>query len=155
MKSAPCRWSVLLSYARTILVVDDFEPFRNLVGSILRNRAGWEIIAEAADGFEAVEKARTLQPELILLDIALPKMNGIRVAEEILKSSPRCKIIFLTQEISVDVVQEAIRTRASGYLNKAKAVRDLVAAIDAVLRGERFIAAGLLPAGDLQALLRE
>lgn len=144
-----------MGLTRRILVVDDFEPFRNFVGSILRSQTEWEVIAEAADGLEAIEKSRALQPELILLDIALPKMNGIQVAEEIRKTAPGCKIIFLSQETSVDVIQEAIRLKVSGYVNKAKAVRELVAAIDAVLGGKSFFTAGLLPACDLEVLPAE
>jgi len=137
-----------MTEASRILIVDDFEPFRKLVGSILSSRAEWQIVAEAADGFEAIEKARALQPELILLDIGIPKMNGIRVAEEILKTNPECKVIFLSQEASTDVVEEAIRLRASGYVSKAKTVRELVAAIDAVLAGKRVFGDGFAPAHD-------
>lgn len=139
-----------MTQVRRILVVDDFEPFRNLVGSILHGRADWEIIAEARDGLEALEKAKALRPELILLDIALPKMNGIQVAEELAKTTLESKIIFISQETSADIVQEAIRLRASGYVNKAKAVRELIAAIDAVFLGKRFFTDGLACAFELQ-----
>ena len=144
-----------MSAGNRILIVDDFEPFRKLVGSILSGRAQWEVVAEAADGFDAIEKAKALQPELILLDIALPKMNGIQVAEEIRKTIPESKIIFLSQETSADVVQEAIRLKVSGYVNKAKTVRELVVAVEAVLKGKRFFTHGLLPAGDVADLAAE
>jgi len=149
------RWSIVVSDVKRILVVDDFGPFRSLVGSILTNRVGWQIVAEATDGLDAIEKARALQPELILLDIALPKMNGIQVAKEISKIAPASKIIFLSQETSADVIQEAIRMRASGYVNKAKIARDLVAAIEMVLEGKRFFTDGLLSAPGLQTLTAE
>lgn len=149
------RWSIVVSDVKRILVVDDFGPFRSLVGSILTNRAGWQIVAEATDGLDAIEKARALQPELILLDIALPKMNGIQVAKEISRITPASKIIFLSQETSADVIEEAIRMRASGYVNKAKIARDLVTAIEMALEGKRFFTAGLLSAPDLQALTAE
>jgi DNA-binding NarL/FixJ family response regulator len=144
-----------MCHVRRILVVDDFVPFRNLVGSILGVRAGWQVVGEAGDGLEAIEKAAVLQPELIVLDIALPTINGIRVAEEIRKTAPHCKIIFLSQETSADVVEEAIRLRVSGYVNKAKAAHELAAAIDAVLKGNRFFSAGLLSARDLGGLSTE
>lgn len=127
-----------------ILVVDDFEPFRSLVASLLQGRNEWQIIAEATDGCEAVEKALELRPELILLDIGLPKINGIQAAREIVKTSPQCKIIFLTQETSADVVQEAVRLRASGYVAKVRAQRDLIAAIEAVLAGKSFFSVGTI-----------
>ncbi|HEX6822367.1 MAG TPA: response regulator transcription factor [Candidatus Sulfotelmatobacter sp.] len=144
-----------MSAGSRILIVDDFEPFRKLVGSILSSRAQWEVVAEAADGLDAIEKARALQPELILLDIGLPKMSGIQVAEQIRKTIPKSKIIFLSQETSPDLVQEALRLRVSGYVNKAKTVHELTAAIDAVLDGKRFFTRGLLPEGDLKDLRTE
>ena len=121
-----------------ILVVDDFAPFRSLVGSLLSNRSDWTIVAEAADGQEAVEKAKTLRPEVILLDIAMPQMNGMQAAEQILAALPTCKIIFLSQEASTELIEEAMRLNASGHVSKAKAARDLVTAIEAAMAGRKF-----------------
>jgi DNA-binding NarL/FixJ family response regulator len=126
-----------------VLVVDDNEPFRRFVRTTLSTRLGFEIIGEAADGMEAVQKAVELQPALIVLDIGLPKLNGIEAARRIRKLSPKSKILFLTQESSAEVVQEAISLGALGFVIKAHAARDLSAALEAVLRDEQFISGTL------------
>lgn len=92
-----------------------------------------------SDGFEAVQKAEELRPDLILLDIGLPKLNGIEAARQIRKLSPQSKILFVTQEFSADVVQAALSTGAEGYIVKADAGRELLPAVSAVLRGEMFV----------------
>jgi len=102
-----------------------------------------QIIAEASDGIEAVQMARQLQPSLILLDIALPKQNGIAAALQIRELAPQSKIIFVTQETSVDIVKEAIALGAMGYVVKIKVQSELLKAIDAVLEGKQFIGTGL------------
>jgi DNA-binding NarL/FixJ family response regulator len=122
-----------------ILVVDDFEPFRRIVRSMLREHPEFQVIAEAADGLAAVQKAEELHSDLILLDIGLPHLNGIEAARRIRKLSPESKILFVSQESSADVVQGALSTGACGYVVKADAVRELVAAVNAVLRGEQFV----------------
>lgn len=111
-----------------VLVVDDFAPFRQVVCSVLRERA--LEIYEAADGLEAVQKAEELKPDLILLDIGLPKLNGIQAARQIRKLSPASKIIFLSQQSSPDVVQEALNAGACEYIVKTKAAKELRAALD-------------------------
>lgn len=121
-----------------VLVVEDFAPFRRFLSSILGNRPEFEIIGEVADGLEAVEKAEELKPDLILLDIGLPTLNGLDVARRVRKISPESKIIFLTQEASPDVVEEALEL-GSGYVMKSKAARDFLIAIETVLSGKRFI----------------
>lgn len=131
-----------------ILVVDDFEPFRGMVCSMLREYTEFQVIAEASDGLAALQQATDLQPDLILLDIGLPDLNGIEVARRILKRSPESKILFVSQETSVRVVQEALSTGAHGYVVKENVASDLLAALSAVLRGEQFVA-GRLAGGDL------
>jgi len=126
-----------------VLVVDDFEPFRVLVSSLLRSERELKIIAEVSDGLEAVQKAKELHPDLILLDIGLPELNGIAAARQIREVAPNAKILFLTQETSADVVQQAISLGAFGYVAKAKAGTELVKAIETVLSGQRFIGSGL------------
>jgi DNA-binding NarL/FixJ family response regulator len=94
-------------------------------------------------GLEAVQKSRQFQPDVILLDIGLPKLNGIEAARQIRDVAPHSKIIFVTQEISADVVEEAIGLGAMGYVAKAKAGSELLNAIDLVLQGKQFIGTGL------------
>jgi DNA-binding NarL/FixJ family response regulator len=126
-----------------VLVVDDHEPFRRFVRATLNVRPELQIICEASDGLEAVQKAAEQQPGLIVLDIGLPSLNGIEAARRIRKLSPKSKILFLSQESSAEVMQEAISLGALGYVIKAQAARDLPAALEAVLRNERFISSTL------------
>jgi DNA-binding NarL/FixJ family response regulator len=128
----------LLSSIR-ILVVDDYEGWRRQVRSLLQSRSEWQVIAEAADGPEAIQKAEALKPDLIVLDIGLPSLNGIEVARQIRKLSPESKILFVSQESSADVVQEALSTGAHGYVVKTDARSELLEAVSAVLRRERFV----------------
>ena len=121
-----------------VLVVDDFEPFRRLVLSMLQKQPELHIICEASDGSEAVQKAEELQPELILLDIGLPRLNGIEVARRIRKLSPGSRILFISQESSADLVREALATGARGYVVKADAGRELLTAVNIVLRHSKF-----------------
>jgi DNA-binding NarL/FixJ family response regulator len=99
-----------------ILVVDDYKDWRDQVRSLLRARPEWQIICEVSGGSEAVQKAEELKPDLILLDIGLPKLNGIEAARRIRQLSPNSKIIFLSMETSPDVVQVALSTGAEGSL---------------------------------------
>ena len=102
-----------------------------------------QVICQASDGLEAVQRAEELQPDLILFDIGLPTLNGIEAARQIRRFSPESKIIFLTLESSTDVVQEGLNLGARGYVLKTRAALDLVAAVEAVLDGRRFVSAGL------------
>ena len=106
-------------------------------------RPEWQIICEVADGMEAVLKARELKPDLILLDIGLPKLNGIDAARRIRQHSPNSKILFLSMDNSQDIVQVALGTGGLGYVNKAHAQSELLPAVEAVLRGERFVSSGV------------
>ena len=98
-----------------------------------------QIVGEASDGLEAVRQAEELKPDLILLDIGLPTLNGIEAARQIRSLAPESKIIFLTQESSADVVREALSLGAWGYVVKARAGSDLLPAVEAVLLGKQFI----------------
>jgi DNA-binding NarL/FixJ family response regulator len=122
-----------------ILVVDDFQDWRRQVGSLLQARLEWQVIAEASDGSDAVQKAEDLKPDLILLDIGLPKLNGIEAARRIRQVSPGTKIVFLSPNSDPEVVQAALSTGAEGYLHKAYAQSDLLPAIETVLRGQQFV----------------
>ena len=98
-----------------------------------------QIAGEATDGLQAIRKAEELQPDLIVLDIGLPSLNGIEAARRIRKSSPDSKILFVSQESSADVVREALGTGARGYILKTDAGRDLVKGVNAVLRCEQYV----------------
>jgi DNA-binding NarL/FixJ family response regulator len=122
-----------------VLVVDDSEPFRRILRSILHDNLAPLTIVDAVDGIEAIELAQVLQPDLVLLDIGLPKLNGIEAARRIRELTPRSKILFVSQEFSVDMVRAAFSLGASGYVVKADAGNELPTALKAVLRGERFV----------------
>ena len=127
-----------------VLVVDDYEPFRRFVCSTLGKNRELQIVGEASDGLEAVHKVEELRPDLILLDIGLPTLNGLEAARRIRKVAPQSKIIFVSQESSADVVQEALTLGALGYVVKAHAGGELLAAVGAVLAGSQFVGSGLL-----------
>jgi DNA-binding NarL/FixJ family response regulator len=122
-----------------VLVVDDFEPWRHFVSFIILVKPELLVVGEASDGPEAVQKAAELKPDLILLDIGLPTLNGIKAARQIRKLVPESKIIFLTQETSADLAQEALSLGARGYVVKANVASDLLAAVEAVLAGKQFV----------------
>ena len=126
-----------------ILVVDDYQPFMRFVRATLQERPELQVIAEAADGLQAVQKAAALKPDLILLDIGLPTLNGIEAARQIRNVSPKSKIIFVSQECSTAVAQEALSFGARGYVVKTRAAMDLPAAVEAVLKGRHFVSGGL------------
>jgi DNA-binding NarL/FixJ family response regulator len=126
-----------------ILVVDDHEPFRQFVCTTLGRQPNLQVIGEVQDGLDAVEQAEALQPDLILLDIGLPRLNGIEAARRIRRLAPRARIIFLTQESSSDVVREAFISGASAYVTKMLAGKDLLAAVEMVMQGKQFVSSGL------------
>jgi len=122
-----------------VLVAEDFVPYRRFTCSTLTSLCGLQVVGEASDGLEAIQKAVELRPDLIVLDIGLPSLNGIEAAREIRNLVPESKIIFLTQECSADVVQLAFSVGARAYVAKSNAVADLLAAVDAVLLGMTFV----------------
>ena len=124
-----------------VLVVDDSEPFRNFICSTLGKRPELQIVGQVSDGLQAVRRAEELQPDLIVLDIGIPSLNGIEAARRIRKLSPESKILFVSQESSADIVREALGAGASGYIVKTDAGRELLEAVSAVLRGEFFVGA--------------
>ena len=126
-----------------VLVVEDYAPFRRFVRSTLEKRPEWQVIGEVSDGLEAVQQVEELQPDLILLDVGLPSLNGIEAARRIRKLSPKSKVLFVSQESSSDVVQEALRLGALGYVSKIHAGVELLAAVEAVCQGRQFVSAGL------------
>jgi DNA-binding NarL/FixJ family response regulator len=123
----------------SVLVVDDFEAFRRFVSSELGKRPELQVVGEASDGLEAVQKAEDLQPDLIILDIGLPTLNGIEAAKRLRRVVPDAKILFLTQNNDTDVVRAALSDGAKGYVLKPDANKQLLQAVGAVLQGDRFV----------------
>jgi len=103
-----------------------------------------QIIGEALDGLEAVHRAKKLQPDLILLDIGLPKLNGLEAARQIEAVAPTARILCVSENRSRDIVEAAFANGAGGYVIKSDAASDLVLAIQAVLEGKRFVSPRLL-----------
>lgn len=121
-----------------ILVADDHEVVRRGLCALLRNQPEWEVCGEAGDGREAVEKVLTLKPEVVILDIGMPNLNGLEATRQILKTNPRIKVLVLTLHDSDQVVQEVLNAGARGFLLKTDAARDLVAAVEALRRGKTY-----------------
>ena len=122
-----------------ILVVDDFEPWRRHVCSILEARPELRVVAEGSDGLEAIRKTEELKPDLILLDIGLPILDGLETAHRICRLAPGTKIIFVTQHNEADVIAAALSNGAKGFVWKQDANTDLLPAVEAVLGGVHFI----------------
>ena len=122
-----------------VLVVEDYAPFLQYIVSILARTDDLRVICEASDGLEAVHRAEELKPDLILLDIGLPTLNGIEAARQIRQLCPESKIIFVSQESDADIVQEALSFEALGYVVKTMAGVELLTAIKAVWGGRLFV----------------
>jgi DNA-binding NarL/FixJ family response regulator len=125
-----------------VLVVDDFEPFRQFVCSNLQKNPELQVVGEASNGLGAVQKCSEILPDLIVLDVGLPLLNGIEAARQIRRVSPKTKILFLSQESSIDVVQEALNL-GNGYIVKTHAGKELLTAVAKVRRGYRFLGEGV------------
>jgi len=130
-----------LVHLAKILVVDDFEPFRRFVCSLLKRKRLFQV-TEASDGLEAVQRTKELNPDLILLDIGLPRLNGIEVAKRVHSFAPTAKILFCSRESSPGVVREALKL-GRGYIDKLNTRKELLPAIEAVLGGKRFVSSSL------------
>lgn len=121
-----------------ILIADDHEVARRGIRAVLESHPGWEVCGEAKDGRETVELAGRLNPDIILLDIGMPNLNGLEAARQILAISPDAAILILTMHDSDHVVREVLRAGARGFLLKSDAGRDLVAAVEALQRQRTF-----------------
>ena len=118
----------------TIMVVDDSMEWRMHLRALMETIPGFLIVADAADGLEAIDKAARARPDILLLDIAMPRMNGLKAAEVIRVVSPGTKIIFVTQEQDEDIRMAALATGAEGYVVKSRAVSELMSTIDGALQ---------------------
>lgn len=126
-----------------VLVVEDHELWRRYISSALEQAPQWEIVGVVSDGIEAVQKARELNPDVILLDVGLPSLNGIETARRILAHDLTAKILFVSEQQSFDIAEVALGTGARGYIVKTAVGRELLLAMDAVIEGHRFISARL------------
>jgi DNA-binding NarL/FixJ family response regulator len=122
-----------------VLVVDELEPWRRFASLTLRKKSGLQIVGEASNGSEAFQKAVELEPDLILLGIGRPALDGIEVARRIRGIIPEAKIIFLSEESAVDIVQAAMNIGASAYVFKTMAAIELLTAVETVLSGLKFV----------------
>ncbi|HWC20086.1 MAG TPA: response regulator transcription factor [Terriglobales bacterium] len=129
--------------SKRIMVVDDFGPWRRFLSTLLIVTPEWQISSEAVNGAEALAKAQELQPDVVLLDIDLPDMNGIELARRLQIVAPVTKIIFITSESSPEIVNAALRSGAAGYLLKSQIVGELLPALKSVFAGNRFISQGI------------
>jgi DNA-binding NarL/FixJ family response regulator len=127
----------------SILLVDDYEPWRRYVTSRLQKQPELQVVCEVSDGPEAIEQTAKLQPDLILLDIGLPTLNGIEVVRRIRDLAPKSKVSIVSQYLFADVVQEAFSLGACGYIDKSDAGSELLPAVEAVIQGKKFVSCRL------------
>src|ERR1700737_3921551 len=139
-----------------ILLADDHEIVRRGLCALLQKHEGWEVVGEATDGREAVEKAQQLKPDVVILDVGMPNLNGLAATRQLTQHSPGCKVIVLTITDSDQVIREALDAGARGFVLKSDAARDLVSAVEALQRNRMFftprvndmVLAGFLDRGD-------
>jgi DNA-binding NarL/FixJ family response regulator len=120
------------------LIADDHEIVRHGIRALIENHPGWEVCGEAVDGRDAVRKARELRPDLALLDVGMPNLNGLDAARRILDIAPQTRVLILTMHESEQVVREVLEVGARGFLLKSDAARDLVSAVQALQRRTTF-----------------
>jgi DNA-binding NarL/FixJ family response regulator len=121
-----------------IIIADDHEVVRQGIRAVLQSQPDWEVCAEASNGREAIQKAEELRPDIVVLDVAMPEVNGLVAVREILQNRPETKILMLTMHESEQIIREVLEAGAHGYLLKSDAGRDLVSAVTALHRNKRF-----------------
>jgi DNA-binding NarL/FixJ family response regulator len=121
-----------------LVIADDHEVVRKGLRALLEARPGWEVAGEAKDGKEAVQQVRDLKPDVIILDISMPLLNGLEATRQIIKENPKARILILTMHESDPLIQEVLNAGARGYLLKSDAGRDLVTAVDALRNNKTY-----------------
>ena len=122
-----------------IIIVDDHDVVRRGVRSLLESQPGWEIVGEATTGREAVELAKRLQPDVIVMDLTLPELNGLDATRQILKDSPRSEVLVLTMHHSEELARDVLQAGARGYVLKSDADQNLIAAVDNLRQHKPFL----------------
>ena len=123
-----------------ILVVDDHPVVRQGLKTLLEGQSGWEVVGEASDGLEALDKADSLQPDVVVLDVTMPKMHGLEACRLLRQKAAGPEILFVTQHDSPHMMREALQAGARGYVVKSNAARDLLEAVEAVSQHRVFVA---------------
>jgi DNA-binding NarL/FixJ family response regulator len=121
-----------------ILLADDHEVVRKGLRALLEAQSGWKVIAEATDGREAVEKAENLHPDVAIVDIGMPSLNGLEATRQIVKKAPRTRVLVLTMHDTNPLIQQVVKAGARGYVLKSDVASDLVSAVDALCRDQTF-----------------
>lgn len=119
-----------------ILIVDDSDPVRRGIQSLLSSRKGWFVCGEAADGLQAVEEAKSLHPDLIIMDVSMPNMNGLEATRVILREIREVRILIISQNDPAIVRRQAVEAHAHGFIEKSNIHRDLIAAVEGILSGD-------------------
>lgn len=127
----------------SVLIVDDFKQWRSVVRTTLHSRLGVNMFEEAEDGLEAVHKSSHLRPDLVVLDIGLPGLNGFEVARQIRTISPKSKVVFLTENASYDLGEASFNSGAKGYVTKSAFAKEFIPTVEAVLAGRQSLAVEL------------
>jgi DNA-binding NarL/FixJ family response regulator len=124
-----------------IFVADDHEVVRKGLCALLENGTGWSVCGEAANGREAVERVLALRPHVVVMDLAMPQLNGLEATRQILKHAPRTAVLVLSATESEEMVREVLRAGARGFVLKSDSGQDLVVAVDGLRRGRPFFSA--------------
>lgn len=132
-----------LSVQIRILVADDYPAVRRGVRAVLETQAGWKVVAEAENGQQALQAAREHVPDIAVIDISMPLMNGLELARELRASLPNTEILILTQHTSRGMLEQAVKAGARGYVVKSAVASELIPAVEAVMQHQPFVSADI------------